>query len=80
MSKREMFGDFDPYDMLIVLQDRLNVMENAHNNLANAYRQQHADLQVALESIKTLQLAYFNLQREVSSISITYDPTPHKCP
>ena len=80
MSKREMFGDFDPYDMLIVLQDRLNVMEQAHNNLANAYRQQHADLQLSLEAIQTLQRAHLNLSQQVNSLSVIYDPTPHKSP
>ena len=80
MSKRDMFGDFDPYDMLIVLQDRLNVMENAHNNLANAYRQQHADLQMSLDAIQTLQKAYLNLSQQVGSLSVIYDPTPHKSP
>ena len=75
-----MFGDFDPYDMLIVLQDRLNVMENAHNNLANAYRQQHADLQMSLDAIQTLQKAYLNLSQQVGSLSVIYDPTPHKSP
>lgn len=80
MSKRDMFGDFDPYDMLIVLQDRLNVMEGAHNNLANAYRQQHADLQMSLEAIQTLQKAYINLSQQVGSLSVIYDPTPHKSP
>ena len=75
-----MFGDFDPYDMLIVLQDRLNVMEQAHNNLANAYRQQHADLQLSLEAIQTLQKAYLNLSQQVNSLSVIYDPTPHKSP
>ena len=80
MSKRDMFGDFDPYDMLIVLQDRLNVMEGAHNNLANAYRQQHADLQMSLDAIQTLQKAYLNLSQQVGSLSVIYDPTPHKSP
>ena len=75
-----MFGDFDPYEMLIVLQDRLNVMEQAHNNLANAYREQHNDLAVTLESIQVLQKAYLNLAQQVGSLSVIYDPTPHKSP
>jgi len=80
MSKKDMFGDFDPYEMLIVLQDRLNVMEQAHNNLANAYRKQHDDLQLSLEAIQTLQKAYLNLSQQVGSLSVIYDPTPYKSP
>ena len=80
MSKKDMFGDFDPYDMLIVLQDRINVIENAHNNLAMAYNQQRKDMDLVLESIQTLQRAHLNLSQQVSSLTVVYDPTPHKLP
>lgn len=75
-----MFGDFDPYDMLIVLQDRINVIESAHNNLAMAYNQQRKDMDLLLESVQTLQRAYLNLSQQVSSMTVVYDPTPHKLP
>lgn len=80
MGKREMFGDFDPYDMLIVFQDRLNTMEQAHNNLVGAYNKQQQDLSLALDAIQTLQRAYLNLSQQVGSLSVIYDPTPHKSP
>lgn len=80
MPKIKMFGDVDPYDMLIILQDRLNQLEQAHNGLANAYNKQHKDLQLALESLHTLQVAYLNLSQQVASLSVTYDPTPYKSP
>lgn len=80
MPKIKMFGDIDPYDMLIILQDRMNTLEQAHNGLANAYQQQHKELQLALESLHTLQVAYLNLSQQVSSLSVIYDPTPHKSP
>jgi hypothetical protein len=78
--KHEMFGNFDPYDTIMLLQSRLSLLENAHNGLATAYNKQHDDLQLALEAIQTLQRAYLNLSQQVNSLSVIYDPTPHKSP
>ena len=78
MTKKDMFGDFDPYDTIILLQSRLAMLENAHNGLAHAYNKQHDDLQLALQSIQTLQRAYLNVSQQVNSLSVIYDPTPHK--
>lgn len=53
-----MNNDFDPYDMLIVLQERLNRLEHAHNQMAHAYRKTEVDLNVTLHSLRNLQQSF----------------------
>jgi len=49
---------FDPYDMLITLQERLNRLEQAHNQMAHAFRKTEVDLSVTLHSLRTLQQSF----------------------
>lgn len=50
-----MMPQFDPYDLLIQLDARLNNLERAHNKMAHAYQQSEQELTVALHSLKHLQ-------------------------
>lgn len=52
---------FDPYDMLIELNERLNRLEAAHNKLAHAYQQTERDLSMTLDSLQSLQKAHLTL-------------------
>lgn len=50
--------NFDPYDALIELNERLTALETVHNRLADAYRQTQHDLNVTMESLVGLQKAH----------------------
>lgn len=47
--------DFDPYDMLLQITERINLIERQHNKLAKAYQLSQRDLDTALKSIQHLQ-------------------------
>ena len=47
--------DFDPYDMLVALNDRLTRVEAVHNRLAISYNQTEQEFNIALHSLKQLQ-------------------------
>jgi len=50
--------DFDPYDILMEVMERLNRLEHAHNKLANAFQKTERELNIALQSIKHLQQSH----------------------
>jgi hypothetical protein len=52
---------FDPYDLLIELNERLSRLEVAHNKLARAYEQTEKDFSVLLTSHQHLQKAHLTL-------------------
>jgi hypothetical protein len=65
-----MDNGFDPYDMLINLQDRLNRLEHAHNTMAHAYRKSEVDLNVALHSLRNLQQKHLELSQFVAECQL----------
>lgn len=61
-------NDFDPYDALISMNERLHRLEQAHNKMAHAYQQSENELTVALHSLKNLQQKHINLMVRVDRI------------
>ena len=53
--------DFDPYDLLMEVMERMNRMEQAHNNLAKAFEKTERELNIALHSVRHLQQQYMLL-------------------
>jgi hypothetical protein len=53
--------EFDPYDMLIELNERLNRLETAHNKMAHAYQKTEEELSMTLSSLQSLQKAHLAL-------------------
>lgn len=55
---------YDPYDVLMELQERLSTLERAHNNLAHAFEASEQELNQTLEMLRTLQQYHLRLRRE----------------
>ena len=69
MSKHsDMFGDFDPYDKLIMMENRIAALENAHNSLAQVYQKINNDVSVLLVSVQTLQRGHLNHSEQIANI------------
>lgn len=60
-----MNNDFDPYDALIELNERLLRLERAHNRLAKDYERTQKEFTEALESHRKTQIHLLNLQKVV---------------
>lgn len=60
MSK-DMFGDFDPYDALVSLNERMLRMEMAHNALANDYEKTKHDYKEFLVRYRALEESHLAL-------------------
>ena len=56
---------FDPYDILIEVTERLQVLEIAHNKMADALHKTDQELQVALHSLRFLQQKHISLSSTV---------------
>jgi hypothetical protein len=52
--------NFDPYDTLVSLNDRLNRLERAHNKLADAYTVSQRDLSITMDSLISLQKSHLS--------------------
>ena len=70
MGKNLFDQQFDPYDALIELNDRINRMEIAHNNLAKAFQRTEQELNMALTSLQHLQKSHLKLSELVSIAAI----------
>ena len=68
-----MFGGMDPYDLLITMQDRMNVLEQAHNSLANVYQKINNDVSVLLVSVQTLQRGHLNHSEQLRNIGLVLE-------
>lgn len=60
-----MNNDFDPYDALISMNERLHILEKAHNKMANAFHTSEKELTLALHSLRSLQQRYLLLLKRV---------------
>lgn len=66
-KKNDMFDHgFDPYDALIELNERLNRLELAHNQMAHAYMKTEKDLSVCLHSLRNLQQHHLKLSQKLA--------------
>lgn len=63
-------NNFDPYNMLIEINDRLTRMELAHNKLARAFQQTEQELTIALHSLKMLQQKHLQLSHTVGRLQV----------
>ena len=71
-----MNNNFDPYDALISLQDRLNHLEHAHNKMAHAFRKTEVDLNIALHNLQNLQKSHLALS-ELVAAQVLQDLSKH---
>jgi len=61
-------NNFDPYEILINLQERLNRLEKAHNQMAHAYQKSEIDLSVTLHSLRSLQQSFLTQSQIVQDL------------
>jgi predicted nuclease with TOPRIM domain len=68
-------NDFDPYDALMNVSDRLSMLQEAHNRMAHAYEKSQHELVLAKSNIRNLQKSHahlnemmFDLLNEVKSM------------
>jgi len=57
--------DFDPYDALVNISERMVVLQEAHNNLANAYERTQREVQTSKNQIRNLQQSHAHLNELV---------------
>ena len=69
-----MNNDFDPYDALIQMNERLHALEKAHNKMAHAYQASERDLSIALNSLRNLQQQHLKLSQYVYNTKIDKNP------
>jgi hypothetical protein len=55
MTRNLFDNNFDPYDALVELNERMNRMEHAHNLLAHAFQQTEQEVSVLLKTIQAQQ-------------------------
>ena len=65
-------NNFDPYDMLITLNERLNQLEQAHNNLGRAFQKTERELNTALKSLNHLQRSHLELSQFVAEVALKH--------
>jgi ATP adenylyltransferase/5',5'''-P-1,P-4-tetraphosphate phosphorylase II len=58
---KDMFGDFDPYDALIAMDQRLGQLTDAHNRMANEFMKVQQEFSTLLVSHHQLQQAHLKL-------------------
>jgi hypothetical protein len=63
-------NDFDPYDLLMQMNERMLTMERAHNKLAAAFSKSEHELTMALQSLCNLQQAHLKLSQYVHGVNI----------
>ena len=61
---------FDPYDILIEVTERLQVLEIAHNKMADALHKTDQELQIALHSLRHLQQKHISLSSTVGRMQL----------
>lgn len=61
--------DFDPFEALMDLNERMNRLEHAHNNLACAYERTEKELDQTMEALLSLQKSHLYLSDFVSNMA-----------
>lgn len=64
-------NSFSPYDALIELNERMNRLEKAHNNLARAFETSEQEYNQLMVSHQQLQKAYLTLN-ELINLTIQF--------
>lgn len=68
MSKNQMFDpSFDPYNELILINQKLDRLERAHNNLARDYIKSQNDLSILMDSHQHLQKAHLAMSKLIGT-------------
>ena len=75
-----MTPNFDPYDALCELNDRLDAVEEAHNNLADAHQELEIELQIVLDALLSLQMSHKLLLDFTSDMSAYLGYKPNDRP
>jgi hypothetical protein len=57
--------DFNPYDMLVTLTQRMTELEKAHNNMAHAYNATVKDHELLKHKFKNLEQSHLALANHV---------------
>jgi predicted nuclease with TOPRIM domain len=70
MPKNLFDNQFDPYDALIELNERINRMEIAHNKLAHAFQQTEQEFTMLSKAFNNLQKSHLKLSELVSIAAI----------
>jgi hypothetical protein len=60
--------DFDPYDMLVDITQRLARLESAHNKMAQAYQQHEQEVTITLHTLKQLQIQHQSLLQKMAKL------------
>ena len=68
MPRNKIFGDFDPYEMMIAMDVKLGQIVEAHNNLARQYDQHKKDFDVLLHSHQVNQQSIVQLTQNNQEI------------
>ena len=55
------FHDFDPYDVLVTLNDRVNQLEQAHNRLVHAFETGQKEQKILLHKFRNLEKSHLAL-------------------
>lgn len=63
-----MDNNFDPYEILVNLQERMNRLEHAHNQLARAFQKTEVDLNVTLNTLRQLQKAQLSQGQVINEL------------
>ena len=59
---------FNPYDLIIDMQERLQRLEKAHNNLAHAFEATEQELNQTLEILRSLQQHHVRLRQDYDKL------------
>lgn len=63
--------NFDPYEMLMQMQERIRNLEHVHNLLANAFTKSEAELTKTLKLLRDLQQHHLKLRLEHDQLKQT---------
>lgn len=69
-------NNFDPYDALIELNQRLTRLEIAHNKMAKAFEEQEKAFDVLLKSHQVLQKAQVSLSELFAQVLLDQSKKP----
>lgn len=70
MSKWQMYENgWDPYDLLIEAVERIQALEKAHNNLADAFQKSERELNIALKSLNHLQKSHLSAIKTIDILA-----------
>lgn len=70
MKKNPFGNNFDPYDALNELNQRLLAVEKAHNIMAEDYIKTQRELSIALDCLRSLQKSHLALSDVVGAAAL----------